>query len=199
MKNTLVLRANNFKSCLLKNNGKGKFEMLPLPVVAQLAPVYGIVTDDFNKDGNLDIALCGNDFGTEVTNGRYDGMNGLVLTGDGKGNFTAQTILHSGLFVPGDAKALVKLKSAGNNYLLASSQNRGPLKLFSHNSRDQKVLPLSSTDRNVLITLANGQTRKEEIYNGTSFLSQSAPFIVTNSMMKKIEIVNNKGEKRVVQ
>jgi len=199
MKNTLVLRANNFKSCLLKNNGKGKFEMLPLPVVAQLAPVYGMVTDDFNKDGNLDIALCGNDFGTEVTNGRYDGMNGLVLTGDGKGNFTAQTILHSGLFVPGDAKALVKLKSAGNNYLLASSQNRGPLKLFSHNSRDQKVLPLSSTDRNVLITLANGQTRKEEIYNGTSFLSQSAPFIVTNSMMKKIEIVNYKGEKRVVQ
>ena len=40
--------------------------------------------------------LAGNDFGTEVTNGRYDAMNGLVLSGDGKGNFIAQTILQSG-------------------------------------------------------------------------------------------------------
>jgi hypothetical protein len=158
-----------------------------------------MVTDDFNNDGNLDVAICGNDFGTEVTNGRYDAMNGLVLLGDGKGNFTPQTILQSGLFIPGDAKALVKLKSIENNYLLAVSQNRGPLKIFNHTTANQKLIPLAANDKTILITLANGQTRKEEIYNGTSFLSQSSAFICTNPSMKKIEIINNKGEKRAIQ
>ena len=35
--------------------------------------------DDFNGDGNLDIAAVGNDYGTEVSLGRYDAMNGLIM------------------------------------------------------------------------------------------------------------------------
>ena len=111
LKGALHLQANNFKTSFIKNFANGKFDMQPLPAMAQLAPVYGIVTDDFNGDGNLDVALCGNDFGTEVTNGRYDAMNGLVFSGDGSGNFIAQTILQSGIFIPGDARAFIKLKA----------------------------------------------------------------------------------------
>ena len=85
--------------------GNGKFEMHALPPMAQLSPIYGMVADDFNHDGNLDVAMACNDFGTEVGNGRYDALNGLLLLGDGKGNFIPQTILQSGLFLPGDAKA----------------------------------------------------------------------------------------------
>ncbi len=81
LKDALVLHANNFKSCLLKNNGKGKFEMIALPVMAQLSPLYGMVTGDYNNDGNLDVAISGNDYGTEVTNGRYDAMNWLIIDG----------------------------------------------------------------------------------------------------------------------
>lgn len=130
MKGALVLHANNFQSCYVKNNGSGKFEMQPLRAMAQLAPVYGMVIDDFNADGNLDIALCGNDFGNEVADGRYDAMNGLILLGDGNGNFNPETISQSGIFIPGDAKALIKLKGIGNNYLMAASQNRGSLKIL---------------------------------------------------------------------
>ncbi|MES1216092.1 MAG: VCBS repeat-containing protein, partial [Bacteroidota bacterium] len=199
LQDALVLHANNFKSCLLKNMGGGKFEMHPLPVQAQFAPLYGMVTDDFNGDGNLDVAICGNDFGTEVTDGRYDALNGLVLSGDGKGNFTAESISQSGLYIPGDAKGLIKLKGAGNTYLLAASQNRGPLKIFNHAGVNQKLIPLAVNDKTIFITLTNGQTRKEEIYFGHSFLSQSSSFICTDPGMKKIEVVNNKGEKRTVQ
>jgi len=37
-----------------------------------LAPVYGILVQDFDSDGFLDIVLTGNDFGTEVGSGGYD-------------------------------------------------------------------------------------------------------------------------------
>ena len=48
-----------------------------------------MVADDFDGDGNLDVVINANDYGTEVQSGRYDALNGLLLKGDGKGNFTA--------------------------------------------------------------------------------------------------------------
>lgn len=198
MKGATKLRATNFHSCYLQNKGNGKFELKPLPAMAQLAPLNGMVTDDFNNDGNLDIAVSGNDYGNEVTNGRYDAMNGLVLQGDGQGNFSAQTILQSGLYIPGDARALIKLKGNGNAYLLAASQNRGSLKLFNAKNNMQRIIPMLPADKAVFITLANGKTRKEELYYGSSFLSQSARFIWIETIAKKIEVINNKGEKRII-
>jgi hypothetical protein len=197
LQNALVYHANQFASCYLENLGQGKFRLHPLPPMAQLAPLYGMVVDDFNQDGNLDVALCGNDFGTEVANGRYDALNGLLLLGDGTGNFSSQTILQSGLYIPGDAKALVKLRGACNQYLLAASQNRGPLKIF-RNKPVRKLLPLEAGDRLVLYTLKNGKTRRGEVYYGSSFLSQSARFITMDSSVQNIEIVNNKGIKRSI-
>ena len=58
------------QSAYIENQGNGKFEIRPLPSEAQFAPVFGIVTDDLNGDGNLDIALTGNDFGAEPAIGR---------------------------------------------------------------------------------------------------------------------------------
>ena len=65
-----------------------------------------MAVDDFDGDGNADIVLNTNDYGTDVTVGRYDALNGLMLKGDGKGDFVPQTILQSGIFIPGNGKAL---------------------------------------------------------------------------------------------
>lgn len=199
MDSILTLEANNFRSCLIKNNGGGKFELIPLPAMAQLAPLYGMITGDFNNDNNLDLAICGNDFGTEVTNGRYDAMNGLLLLGDGKNNFKATSILESGLYIPGNAKALIRLKGADGKCLVAASQNRGNLKLFRENNAQQKLIPLRPGDKAILVTLTDGRIRKEEPGCGSSFLSQSSPFITVNNTVKKVEIINAKGEKRTAQ
>jgi hypothetical protein len=199
LKDALVLEANNFASCYIQNNGNGKFEIKPLPPLVQMAPLNGMQTGDFNGDGNLDIAICGNDYGNEVTAGRYDAMNGLVLLGDGAGSFTPQSILQSGFFVPGDAKALVALKGADSSYLLAASQNKGTLRLFKNRLHTQQIVPIQPTDRVAIITLNNGKKRKEELYYGSSFLSQSARFIAKNNNIRQIEIINSKGEKRMVQ
>lgn len=199
MRGALIRHANNFKSCLLKNNGNGKFQLLPLPDEAQISVLNGMVVDDFNDDGNLDVVICGNDYGTEVFNGRYDAMNGLVLLGDGKGNFSSQTILQSGFYVPGDAKALVKLRGANDNYLLAVSQNRGALKLFNHKNAEQKLIPLRQTDKEVFLTLANGKKRKEELYFGNSFLSQSSHFVNVNDKVTSVQVKDNKGQIRTLR
>ena len=198
MKDALVLHANNFKSCYIKNNGNGRFELFSLPAMAQLGPLNGMITDDFNSDGNLDIAITGNDHGNEVTDGKYDALNGLVLLGDGKGNFAAQTILQSGFFVPGDAKALIKLRSADNNYLLAASQNRGSLKLFHHKSANQRLIPLQVPDISAVLGYRNGQKQKREINYGSSFLSQSSRFLNIDNNVVSVEITDTKGNIRKI-
>jgi hypothetical protein len=88
---------------------------------------------DINGDGNADIIANGNDYGTEVSVGRYDACNGYVLLGDGKGSFRNLSILESGLFVPGNGKAMVMLTNPNAQTIFAASQNRGRLKIFGLN------------------------------------------------------------------
>ena len=65
--------------------------------------------------------------------GRYDALNGLLMLGNGHGDFTPLTIAESGIYLPGNGKSLVKLRGAGDRYLVAAASNRGPLKIFSLN------------------------------------------------------------------
>ncbi len=196
IKNSLVASANNFATCIIKNNGNGRFEMLPLPCQAQWSAVYGIIADDFNGDGLEDILLNGNDYGIETGTGQSDALNGLLLLGDGKFNFTPQTMMQAGITIPGNGRALVKLR-AGNNYAFAASQNQGPLALFGLRNHGQ-IISLAANENTALLHFANGQVRKEEYFFGSSFLSQSAGFILMNDNIKKIEIINSSGEKRTV-
>ena len=125
LKNSLILKANYFRSSYCRNDGNNKFTLVPLPMQAQISALNGMAVDDFDGDGNLDVIINGNDWGTEVTVGRYDALNGLLLRGDGKGNFTALSILQSGIYIPGNGKGLVSLRSSDNRYLIAAGQNRG--------------------------------------------------------------------------
>jgi len=194
-KNALVLTANNFKSCYIRNDGNGKFSMVALPLQAQFSSLFGMVAEDVDGDGNLDVVINGNDYGAEVSVGRYDALNGLVLKGDGKGGFTPLSILQSGLFIPGNGKALVKLSNKAGQCLLLASQNRGPLKMFLQKGAIKK-LPVKPNDTYALLTLANGRKQRVGLNYGAGFLSQSARFINVSPQVKSVEIVNNKGEKR---
>lgn len=197
-KQAYSLMANNLQSCYINNLGNSKFEIKILPIQAQFAPLYGMVAEDVDGDGNLDIMVNGNDYGTEVGTGRYDALNGLILKGDGKGNFKPLSIQQSGIYIPGDGKALVALRGANNSYMLAASQNKGSLKLFS-TKNGGNIVQLLPSDLYAIITYKNGTKRKQELYFGSSFLSQSANLIITNTNMKSIEITNNKKEQRQVK
>jgi hypothetical protein len=194
-KGALRLKANMLKSCYIRNDGNGKFTLIPLPVEAQVSVLNGMETGDFDGDGNLDVVMNGNDFGTEASIGRYDALNGLMLKGDGKGGFKPLSILQSGIYIPGNGKALVKLRDNKGRMLLAASQNNDVMKMFKWKSTASS-LTVNPEDAYALIKYKNGKTEKQEFYFGTSFLSQSARFITDGSDMTSITIYDNFGHQR---
>jgi hypothetical protein len=196
-KGALVVEANDFRSCLLLNEGNGHFSLHPLPKEAQLSAIDGMVADDFDGDGQLDVLLSGNDFGTEPTVGRYDALNGLLLKGDGKGNFTPMPIRESGIFLPGDQKALVKLRGAGNRYWLAAGQNRGALQVYERKS-PVRCIPLQADDVSAVFIYRDGTRRKEECGYGASFLSESGRFLAVSGPVVGVEVTNSAGRSRKV-
>jgi hypothetical protein len=198
MKGVLKLQANYFSNSYIENNGNGTFTLSSLPQAAQYACLNGMLTEDFDGDGNLDVLAVGNDYGTEVFVGRYDACNGLFLKGDGKGNFFKTSILQSGWFVPGNAKALVKMKSASGRTLFAASENRGPLKIYTANKTGRQM-PAQPDDAVALVTLANNKIQRHEFNWGASFLSQSSRFIILPAGAKSVLLIDNRGTKRDVR
>ncbi|MFL5742456.1 MAG: VCBS repeat-containing protein [Flavisolibacter sp.] len=195
LKGALVLEANNLQSSFMKNLGNGKFQITPLPVQAQLSTINGMSVSDFDGDGNLDLAVNTNDYGTEVSVGRYDALNGLFLKGDGKGNFSAMDMDQSGIFIPGNGKSLVSLTNPQHQVLLVAAQNRGPLKIFGLHFR-RSVLPVASNDVAALVRFKNGMVQRQEFYYGSSFLSQSARYLLLDEAVQSVELIDNKGNKR---
>lgn len=195
-KNALVLEANYMQSVYVENKGDGSFVLHPLPIQAQLGPIFGMVAEDVDRDGNLDVMLVGNDFSAELLMGRYDALNGLWLKGDGKGGFVAQPIGSSGFYVPGNAKGLAQLTDAKGRELLVATQNRGRMYLF-RNQQPDALVRLQPTDVVALLTNASGQTQRVECGYGSSYLSQSDRTVRVGPAVKKIEIIDSKGQKRV--
>ena len=154
-----------------------------------------MVVDDYDGDGNLDVIINGNDYGTDVTTGRYDALNGLMLKGDGKGGFAPQTILQSGIYIPGNGKALVKVLGAKGNYLLAASQNRDALKIFELN-KGTSLVKIQPNDAYALIKYKNGKITKQEFYYGDSFLSQSGRYINIDGNIAAVAVTDNNGQTR---
>jgi len=195
-KGAIRLQANFLQSAFLRNEGNGRFSLTALPIECQFSVLNGMAVEDFDGDGNLDVVINGNDYGTEVAVGRYDALNGLFLKGNGEGGFSPLPILKSGIFIPGNGKALVKLRSRNGRCLLAAAENKGPLKIFEL-KKDVSSLPLAPSDVYAIIKFKNGKQQKREFYYGDSFLSQSARFLLTGSNIASVDVVDGEGRKRM--
>lgn len=198
LQKALVLSANWLKSSYVENKGAGNFEIRELPLQAQFAPVFGMIAQDFDQDGNLDVLLAGNDYGIELGTGRNDALNGLLLKGNGKGNFTPISLEKSGYCVTGDAKALVRVMNPQGQLRTITSQNKSILKVFDYHF-PVKVVPLQANETTALIKFKNGKTRREEIGFGSSFLSQSAHNLVISSDVQSVEIIDIYQKKRIIK
>jgi hypothetical protein len=196
-KGALQMEVNYLESALLRNDGKGRFTIIALPLAAQVSVLNGMLCEDVNGDGHLDLMINGNDFGTEVSVGYYDALNGLVLLGDGRGGFRPLRILESGMYLPGNGKALVKLRGVGGQTLVAASQNRGPLKLWEWKKTPQAI-PLQPGDVRAQVRLADGRTQLRDLSYGHSFLSQSARFLSLGEGVESVLITDGKGQQRTI-
>lgn len=126
----LHLQVTTFGSKVLINEGNGHFSEKYLPNLAQIAPVNRIITEDFNGDGHMDLLIAGNMHNAEVETPRYDAGYGLVLLGDGAGNFQPQPIRQSGLYAPGNVKDMALLRAPNGGKLLLVANNNGAPQAF---------------------------------------------------------------------
>ena len=134
LKDAQVEKAVTFSSGYLENLGNNKFKLTSLPGRAQFSPIYGILPTDLNNDGNIDLILGGNFFGSRVKYGRYDANKGTLLLGNGKGSFTTVTNKESGLNSNGEVRDIIKLKTKNTDYLIFVKNNTNA-QIFTVNNR----------------------------------------------------------------
>ena len=113
----------SMESSIAWNQGNGKFLIKPLPLKAQFAPVYGLLIKDFEQDGGLDILLGGNFYRSKPEVGKYDGSYGLLLQGNGKGDFRALKSSESGFLVKGEIRDIESLRISGSERILVARNN----------------------------------------------------------------------------
>ncbi|MDQ6814097.1 MAG: VCBS repeat-containing protein [Bacteroidota bacterium] len=129
----VTLYCKETRSGYFENNGKGKFSFHPFANEAQIAPVNAVIFSDVDGDGKDDLVLAGNEYQTTVSAGRYDASYGLVMHGNGKGNFTPLPPVVSGLIIDGDVKDLKVITSNKKRILLAAINNEA-VKAFTISS-----------------------------------------------------------------
>lgn len=128
--------ATTLESMIFFNRGD-HFEARALPKEAQLAPAIGVCVADFDGDGNIDIFLAQNFFETEAEVARGDAGVGLILVGDGRGNFRALSQEESGIFITGEQRGCAAADFDHDGRIdLAVGVNSGATKLF-HNVKAQ--------------------------------------------------------------
>ena len=193
-KDARVLTGNYDRSVWVENLGNGKFLLHELPWQAQLAPMNGMVVEDINNDGYLDLVQVGNDYGNEVFIGRLDASIGWVLLGDGKGGFNSIGARESGFIVPGDAKALVKLTSNTGVPVYIASQNRSKLLAFPAKRQGVTFIQAPADAMAIELQLANGKKQRIDTGYGAGFGSQSSRTIHLPLGVKSITKINYRGE-----
>ncbi|MEP6550673.1 MAG: VCBS repeat-containing protein, partial [Gemmatimonadales bacterium] len=127
LEGAVVKSAYTFATSLVRNNGDGTFTMVPLPLEAQIAPVYGILAGDFEGTGKTDILMAGNFDGVKPELGKMSAGYGAYLRGDGKGHFTPVKEVESGFLVPGQARDIQRVRTRGGNIYIVSRNNDRPL------------------------------------------------------------------------
>ena len=120
-------QARTFATTLARNNGDGSFTLVPLPREAQLAPVYGILARDVDGDGKTDLLLGGNFDGVQPEIGRMSASYGLMLRGDGSGQFAPVRAAESGFFVPGQARDIQRVQTRRGDLYVVTRNNDRPL------------------------------------------------------------------------
>ena len=127
--NALHLVAYELQSSVFINSGSGNFEKITMPSRCQMAPINDIIAKDMNGDKILDLIVAGNNYDTEVETVRYDGGTGLVLIGDGTGNFKSMPVSESGFYANGNCKDLELIDMGGASTILVAN-NKGKIQGF---------------------------------------------------------------------
>jgi hypothetical protein len=128
-----VLDAKVFASSVALNSGTGTFDLRPLPMEAQFAPVYALLADDFDGDGHTDVIVAGNFHGVTPVQGRYDASYGLMLRGNGTGALASVDMQTSNLVIEGQVRHMKMLRAANGDRLIVIARNDNTVQVLRAN------------------------------------------------------------------
>jgi hypothetical protein len=129
LQKTNKLDAKILSSSILLNLSNDNFEIKSLPDLAQIAPVFGMMADDFDQDGSLDLITGGNLFGTRVKLGRFDASKGEFFKGKGDGTFESIPYSKSGFNSKGETRDITPITINGKTHLIFA-KNDAPLDVY---------------------------------------------------------------------
>lgn len=105
------LQATRLETTYFESGADGKFHIKALPVQVQQAPVFSITELDYDGDGKPDLLFCGNINKARLRFGKSDANYGVLLKGDGKGNFEYIPQWKSGFALWGDVRSVLRLNN----------------------------------------------------------------------------------------
>jgi hypothetical protein len=132
LKSSQRLEAFNLQTCYMQNNDSA-FELMPLPLPFQFAPIFSMLAVDVNQDGDTDVITGGNLSATRARTGKLTGNYGFVGYGDGRGNFKFADPSKTGLNIKGDVRHMIW--DAGK---LLVAVNNDSLKVYQHQHSNLK-------------------------------------------------------------
>ena len=190
---------NTLEHMVFINNGYS-FSIKPLPVEAQLSAAFHVGIADFDNDGNEDIFLSQNNFSFANTTPRLDSGRGLILNGNGKGEFKSLSRFESGIEIYGQqgGAAFSDFNKNGKTDI-AISQTGSQTKLYINQTEKIGIsVRLIGTESNrdaigssVRIIYEDGKYGPTRyIQAGSGYLSQNSrqQILGYNAVPKELEI-----------
>ncbi|MGB3850877.1 MAG: VCBS repeat-containing protein [Tunicatimonas sp.] len=194
LSNAQALSAVEMRSCYIENTGNSRFTLKSLPMEAQMAPVFGSLASDFNKDGFLDILLVGNSQAFETYTGPYDASLGTLLFGNGRGSFAYVPQAKSGLYLTHDQKALATINTGTENLIVLTNNDAETQLLRLSDPETRNYVALEPMEVSVEIVFTDGSTERREVGYGSGYLTQSSRgFYAPNQLVKEMRIYNYLG------
>ncbi|MDB4901838.1 MAG: repeat protein [Mucilaginibacter sp.] len=123
LKNASILEVKQTQTCVFYNNGKGNFIMKPLPMRAQLSPVFSVLATDINGDGIEDLFITGNFYGVKPEVGRFDANYGVTFFGNRFNGFDYVTPVNSGLFIKGEVRDSKEIIGKADKFIVIARNN----------------------------------------------------------------------------
>lgn len=174
---------NTLESMLFLNTGSG-FEARPLPPDVQFSSGHSVTVADFDNDGNEDLFIAQNFFAFPSHIPRLDAGRGLLLKGDGTGNFRTVSGVESGIRIYGEQRgaAAGDLNRDGRTDL-AVTQNRGETRLLLNRTEQPGIRVLlegPSNNRDAIgssirLVYSDGTMGpRREIQAGSGYWSQNS-------------------------
>ena len=182
---TQKFTATELRSGVFLSQPGGTYRFDPLPRLAQIAPIQGMVAGDFDGDSFPDLYAVQNSHAPIPSTGRFDGGLSQLLRGDGQGHFTPASPAESNLIVTGDARALAvfDLDQDGWPDFLITRNNRSTLAYRNNEAVGRSSLRVvlqgpagnpTAIGSRIFVEHQDGSTRMAEIHAGGSYFSQSS-------------------------